>query len=262
MLLDGHDLAALDPRFLRRSVALVAQEPVLFGLTIGQNIAYGFAAAHAHGGTRRTNRSSNGRGGGGGGGEKAAEGGLDAAGVAVEVANLSEALAAPSQAAIEAAAKAAFAHDFITGFPDGYGTMVGERGVRLSGGQKQRIAIARALLVNPRVLLLDEATSALDSESERLVQKAIDAFMKERTTLVVAHRLSTVRHADRIVLLAGGKVAASGTHDELMESSPAYAELVRNQLQAGSSSSSSNGGNGQLTTSSKQQGNRRSREKV
>ncbi|MBY0228155.1 MAG: ABC transporter ATP-binding protein/permease [Gemmataceae bacterium] len=118
---------------------------------------------------------------------------------------------------IEEAARKANAHDFIMGFPDGYGTKVGERGVQLSGGQRQRIAIARAILRDPAILLLDEATSSLDAESERLVLEALDRLMEGRTSLVVAHRLSTVRRADRIYVLKDGTVAEAGTHAELMD---------------------------------------------
>jgi ABC-type multidrug transport system fused ATPase/permease subunit len=115
-------------------------------------------------------------------------------------------------------------------FPDGYRTVIGERGVKLSGGQKQRIAIARALLVDPRVLILDEATSNLDAESEAQVQEALARLMRGRTTLVVAHRLSTVRDADRIVVIHGGKVAESGRHAELMAAGGLYKRLVEHQV--------------------------------
>jgi ABC-type multidrug transport system fused ATPase/permease subunit len=116
-----------------------------------------------------------------------------------------------------AAARAAYAHEFIGEFPDGYQTMVGERGTRLSGGQRQRIAIARALLKDAPVLLLDEATSALDSESEELVQRALDVLMRGRTVLVIAHRLSTVDHADVIYVIDDGAVVESGTQQALLE---------------------------------------------
>jgi len=139
----------------------------------------------------------------------------------------------PSQDRLEAAAKDAFCHDFIMGFPDGYQTLVGERGVRLSGGQKQRVAIARALFMNPRVLLLDEATSALDAESEAKVQRAIDAAMVGRTTLIVAHRLSTVKRADQIVLVEKGKLVDKGKHEELLHRCTKYSHLVQRQLAAG-----------------------------
>eukprot|EP00927_Polykrikos_kofoidii_P064326 TRINITY_DN5946_c0_g2_i1.p1 TRINITY_DN5946_c0_g2~~TRINITY_DN5946_c0_g2_i1.p1 ORF type:complete len:668 (-),score=107.78 TRINITY_DN5946_c0_g2_i1:373-2298(-) len=148
--------------------------------------------------------------------------------------------AAPSQDVVEQVARAAFAHDFIEAFPEGYDTVVGERGVRLSGGQKQRVAIARALLMDPRVLLLDEATSALDAESEAVVARAIEKAMVGRTTLIVAHRLSTVQNADQIVVIGDSKIVDQGTHSELMESSAKYQELVRRQLQTGESASDGN----------------------
>ena len=136
-----------------------------------------------------------------------------------------------SQDEIEAAAKAAFAHDFITAFPDGYETLVGERGVQLSGGQKQRVAIARALLKNPQVLVLDEATSALDAESEAAVKLALDKLMEGRTTLVIAHRLSTVRDADEVVVLVDGAVAERGSHEDLLAMEGVYQRLVRRQFE-------------------------------
>jgi ATP-binding cassette subfamily B protein len=135
-----------------------------------------------------------------------------------------------SQSEIETAAHRANAHDFITQFPEGYGTLVGERGVKVSGGQRQRIAIARALLKDPSILILDEATSALDAESELLVQQALDELMKDRTCFVIAHRLSTIRNADAIVMLRDGAVRETGSHEELM-SMPggAYRRMVELQ---------------------------------
>lgn len=129
-----------------------------------------------------------------------------------------------------AAARAAFAHEFITALPEGYASFLGERGVRISGGQRQRISIARALLKNPPLLLLDEATSALDAESERMVQAALEAAMKDRTTIVIAHRLATVLKADRIVVLEAGRIVDIGRHDELVARGGLYATLAAMQF--------------------------------
>jgi ATP-binding cassette subfamily B protein len=134
-----------------------------------------------------------------------------------------------TQAQIELAAKQAFADEFIDTLPDGYDTLVGERGVKLSGGQRQRVAIARAILKDAPILLLDEATSALDSESEKYIQKSLEKLMKGRTTVVVAHRLSTIQKMDRILVVEGGKVVAQGPHDELLNISPLYKKLWSHQ---------------------------------
>lgn len=128
------------------------------------------------------------------------------------------------------AAKVANAHDFIIQFPSGYETVVGERGVGLSGGQRQRIAIARAILKNPRILILDEATSALDTESEILVQEALNRLMKSRTTLIIAHRLSTIKNADKIIVLSKGEIAEIGTHDQLMAKGGIYNNLYKSSF--------------------------------
>ncbi|HVK82916.1 MAG TPA: ABC transporter transmembrane domain-containing protein [Kofleriaceae bacterium] len=182
VLFEGVDVRALSLADLRRSLAMVAQEPVLFSGTIRDNIAYGRDGA--------------------------------------------------TDAEIEQAARDAFAHDFISSFPDGYATMIGERGTKLSGGQKQRVALARALLADPRVLILDEATSNLDAESEAAVQAALARLMEGRTTIIVAHRLSTVRDADRIVVIEGAGVVEQGRHDELMARRGTYHRLVEHQLVA------------------------------
>jgi len=173
---DGTDLRALDQHDLRRQMALVSQDVVLFHESIRYNIAYGC-------------------------------GDVD-------------------EQAIEDAARAAQAWNFIDEFPSGLDTIVGDRGVRLSGGQRQRIAIARALLRDAPILLLDEATSALDSESERLVQAALDRLMQGRTVLVIAHRLSTVRYADEILVLQDGRITNRGSHDALMSQGGYYATQV------------------------------------
>ncbi|MDQ6971635.1 MAG: ABC transporter transmembrane domain-containing protein [Mariprofundaceae bacterium] len=146
--------------------------------------------------------------------------------------NIAYGLDNPSQEKVEEVARAANAHDFICALPDAYDTLIGERGVILSGGQRQRLSLARALLKDAPILILDEATSSLDTESERLVQQAIDRLMHGRTVIVIAHRLSTIRHASRIIVLDQGKVAQSGTHEELIATGGLYGELYRMQFES------------------------------
>ncbi|NBB74887.1 MAG: ATP-binding cassette domain-containing protein [Bacteroidetes bacterium] len=180
ILIDGHDLRAVQQETLRAQLAAVSQEVRLFNTSIGENIRYG-----------RLNASDE---------------------------------------DVEAAARAANAHDFIVGLTNGYETEVGERGVKLSGGQRQRVAIARALLRDARLLLLDEATSSLDSASEALVQEALERLMEGRTTFIIAHRLSTVQHADRILVLDEGRIVQTGTHTNLVQRDGLYRDLAALQF--------------------------------
>jgi subfamily B ATP-binding cassette protein MsbA len=177
---DGIDLRDASISSLRRQIALVTQETVLFNDTVRHNIGYGK---------------------------------LDA-----------------TQEEIEEAARVAFAHDFIMELPHKYETIVGERGIFLSGGQRQRLAIARSLLVDAPVLILDEATSALDAESERFVQKAIANLVRNRTTIVIAHRLATIRRADTIVVMEGGRIIEIGRHSELLAKGGQYRRLYELQF--------------------------------
>ncbi|MBK6653312.1 ABC transporter transmembrane domain-containing protein [Zoogloea sp.] len=182
LAIDGVPLAEADPLALRRHIALVSQEAVIFAASVADNVRYARPEA--------------------------------------------------SFDEVQAACRAAFADEFIAGLPQGYDTDLGERGVRLSGGQRQRIAIARAILANRPVLLLDEATSALDAESERMVQQALDGLMRQRTTVVIAHRLATVQKADRIVVMDGGRIVQQGSHADLIAADGLYARLARLQFVA------------------------------
>ncbi len=143
--------------------------------------------------------------------------------------NIAIALPGVAQAEIEQAAKLAHAHEFITALPDGYETLVGERGVKLSGGEKQRVSIARAVLRNPELVLLDEATSALDSESEKAVQAGLRELLKDRTAIIIAHRLSTITHADQVIVLDQGKIIQHGTYQELKANKGLFADLLKYQ---------------------------------
>ncbi|MFZ3116254.1 MAG: lipid A export permease/ATP-binding protein MsbA [Syntrophales bacterium] len=180
ILIDGFDLREVTIASLRRQMAMVTQQTILFNDTVRNNIAYGDL-------------------------EKGEED-------------------------IMRAARAANAHDFIVGLPQGYDTVIGEQGTKLSGGEKQRLSIARALLKDAPILILDEATSSLDTEAELEVQGALDNLMQGRTTLVIAHRLSTVRHADRIVVLVGGEIVEEGTHEALLEKEGEYYKLYTRQF--------------------------------
>jgi ABC-type multidrug transport system fused ATPase/permease subunit len=180
VLIDGVDIATASLRSLRKQIAVVTQQSMLFAGTIAENIAYG---------RRHT----------------------------------------PKDKIIEAAT-AAFAHDFITALPKGYESTLSEGGEGLSGGQKQRICIARAILRDPAILILDEATSQIDSESEAKINRALRQFRQGRTTLTIAHRLSTVVDADVIVVMQDGRILDQGKHGELLERCEAYRGLVRTQL--------------------------------
>ena len=180
---DGVNVRDADPAEVRRRIAIVPQEPVIFAANVLDNVRYGRPEA--------------------------------------------------TEDEVRAACDAAYASEFIERLPDRYGSFLGERGVRLSGGQRQRLAIARAVLADRPILLLDEATSALDAQSERMVQLALERLMARRTTLIIAHRLATVRHVDRIVVVEHGRTVASGSHDELVRSNPLYARLASLQFVSG-----------------------------
>jgi subfamily B ATP-binding cassette protein MsbA len=161
------------------------------------------------------------------------------------LANIAYGLEGASREDVEKAASAANAHEFITAMPEGYDTVIGERGARLSGGERQRLAIARAILKNPPILIFDEATSSLDTESERLVQEAIEHLFEGRTVLIIAHRLSTVRNADRIVAMEDGRVLEEGTHDELIARNGLYRRLHDLQFSGADSRNAGAGGPGE-----------------
>jgi len=206
ILLDGINIKELNIRWLRTQISMVGQEPVLFSGSVAANIAKGRAQLINTEVTPLDNLLFQ----------------SDATVISTSVDRLSIAASAPDTGStdedIVEAAKVAFAHDFILKFPHGYETDVGEGSIMVSGGQKQRIAIARALVKKPVVLLLDEATSALDSNSEHMVQQAIDELQrtKSQTTIVIAHRLSTIKNADKILVIDKGSIVQTGSHEELL----------------------------------------------
>ena len=177
--MDETNIKDLNLQWLRNQIGVVSQEPVLFNVSVAENISYGKEGA--------------------------------------------------TMDDIQTAAKTANAHNFISELPDGYDTLVGEGGIQLSGGQKQRVAIARALVKDPKILLLDEATSALDTESEKVVQNALDKAREGRTTIIIAHRLSTIQTADVIIGIDNGHVVEMGSHSELMKNEGLYYQLIMNQ---------------------------------
>ena len=182
LLLDRHDFQTLELKFLRKQIGIVPQEPILFDVSIKDNIRYGRSSA--------------------------------------------------TDEEIYAAAEAANIHEFIMSLPDQYDTLVGERGFKLSGGQKQRVAIAMAILKDSKILILDEATSALDSQSESLIQEALQNVMKQRTTFVIAHRLSTIRNADQIVVMDQGRIVEVGNHSDLLAAGNLYSQLYHEQFKS------------------------------
>lgn len=215
VLLDGQEISSLNIKEYRNQIALVQQEPTLYSGSIRENILYGLKVNH----TEEESFALK---------EQEGTAGAAATTLSNSNSNSNSTTTKTETLMIDAAIKANI-HDFVMSLPDGYDTFVGSKGSMLSGGQKQRIAIARALVRNPKVLLLDEATSALDSESEKVVQAALDAAAKGRTTIAVAHRLSTIQNADRIYVFEKGRVLESGTHLELLANKSKYYELVQMQ---------------------------------
>jgi ABC-type multidrug transport system fused ATPase/permease subunit len=212
--IDDVNTIDLEPSFLRHNIAVVSQEPTLFASSILDNICYGVGDVDDALETKP-------------------ERGIY---TSLQTHTYDQYFFSPQERRqrVEEAAKKANAHEFIMAFPEGYDTMVGERGIRLSGGQKQRIAIARALLKNPKILILDEATSALDSESEHLVKEALDELLaqgnSERAYLVIAHRLSTVKNAEEVAVVMDGHIVERGSHEQLVELDGVYKKLVSRQL--------------------------------
>ncbi len=211
VLIDGVDISELDPIWWHRYLGIVSQEPTLFATTIRKNITYAIETINSHilASAKKQKLTAD---------------------------ELDKILIPVTQELIEKAAIIANAHDFIMKLPDGYDTVIGERGVSLSGGQKQRIAISRAVLQNPKILLLDEATSALDTNSEAIVQNALEKLMVGRTSVVIAHRLTTVQHCDNVVVMKQGNVVEMGKHDVLIQNQEgAYYALASKQMQLSNS---------------------------
>jgi ATP-binding cassette subfamily B (MDR/TAP) protein 1 len=213
---DGVEIGELDPMWWHRYLGIVSQEPTLFATTIRKNISYAVDTINGHIRTEAIRQNRN-----------------------ISDDEIQALLLPVTQELVEKAAVSANAHDFIMKLPDGYDTIIGERGVSLSGGQKQRIAIARSVLQNPKVLLLDEATSALDSTSEGVVQEALEKLMVGRTSIVIAHRLTTVQDCNNIVVMRQGVVVEMGPHDQLIQNvDGAYYKLAARQMTLGKSESS------------------------
>ncbi|HXZ24689.1 MAG TPA: ATP-binding cassette domain-containing protein, partial [Nitrospiria bacterium] len=226
--LDGRDIRGLTLHYLREQIGIVHQEPFLFNGTVRDNILYGKSGMLEARATRRVATTENPIQRPVQATRRVAPTAVDSNGAGIFDADLMDA-EMPESDMIDAA-KGARAHEFIMQLPEGYDTWVGERGVKLSVGQKQRIAIARALLKDPPMIVFDEATSNIDIETEVKIREALDLLTRDRTTLIIAHRLSSLRNADRVLVIVDGRIAEQGTHDSLMASKGAYASLYDAQF--------------------------------